>query len=229
MCRQVSLFPLRLCQRSSSDPSLDPGLDPGLEIKADVQAVFQIHFYFLFLHIPAYSSKSYLSSLSCTVLFTVCHSNLGWGGDLTLFEGLLHGDTVIKPSKACWPPVEAFPLTFFPVSCPCSCRIPYLELIRAGPVRFGLSLSLVLRKSLLPLCIVTSAAGLSRRSSAFPCVQTSGGFPGSLFCACSWSAEGGGRAEITGIHGARHLSTVSSGFSSTMRFRSPLRCVCVAG
>lgn len=42
LCRQVSLFRLRLCQRSSSDPSLDP----SLEIKADVQTIFQIHFYF---------------------------------------------------------------------------------------------------------------------------------------------------------------------------------------
>lgn len=41
--------------------------------------------------------------------------------------------------------------------------------------------------------------------------------------------RGGGRVEITGIHGARHLSTLPSGFSSTMRVRSPLRCVCVVG
>lgn len=48
-----------------------------------------------------------------------------------------------------------------------------------------------------------------------------------MFLVHSGGRAGGG--EITGIHGARHLSRVSSGFLSTMRVRSPLRCVRVVG
>lgn len=76
MCRQVSLFPLRLCQRSSSDPSLDPGLDPGLEIKADVQAVFQIHFYF-YISLPTVVNPTFPPS---AVLFYLLFAIVTWGG-----------------------------------------------------------------------------------------------------------------------------------------------------
>lgn len=150
------------------------------------------------------------------------------GGFLCVNETTLN--ILVRPASPLWPPSGGpssglFCLRQLSVTC-----LWYLG--RAGRSCWGLpSFIPVTRHDVRPGC--ATVTGNRRTAGSCSSVPQSGAAVGPLLFRSAHvpgpqrGETGGG--EITGIHGARHLSRVSSGFSSTMRVRSPLRCVRVVG